>query len=114
MFGPTRTASINGKHYGCVVVDDYSRYTWVLFLAVKSDACKSFMALAMQLKNHFDIKIKSLRIDHGCEFENVGFEEFYELHGIHHNISSPRTPQQNGVFERKNRSLQELIRTILL
>ena len=113
LFGPTRTASLNGKHYCLVIVDDYTRYSWVMFLAVKSDALKSLVSLVTKLVNQFDCKVKQIRSDHGREFENARFEEFCTLRGIHHNFSSPRTPQQNGVVERKNRSLQELARTML-
>jgi len=59
------------------------------------------------------LKIKSIRSDHGGEFQNESFEKFCEHHGISHNFSAPRTPQQNGVVERKNRSLEELARTML-
>ena len=59
------------------------------------------------------MKISSIRSDHGGEFENHAFESFCDKHGIHHNFSAPRTPQQNGVVERKNRSLEELARTML-
>jgi len=55
----------------------------------------------------------SIRSDHGGEFQNEKFEHFCEKHGINHNFSAPRTPQQNGVVERKNRSLEELARTML-
>jgi len=55
----------------------------------------------------------SIRSDHGGEFQNEKFEHFCKKHGIYHNFSAPRTPQQNGVVERKNRSLEELARTML-
>ena len=54
-----------------------------------------------------------LRFDHGGEFENAKFDRFCEKHGIIHSYSTPRTPQQKGVVERKNRSLEELTRTML-
>ena len=54
-----------------------------------------------------NLKIKSIRSDHGGEFENEIFENFCNKKGITHNFSFPRTPQQNGVVERKNRTLQE-------
>ena len=65
------------------------------------------------LKNEKSSKIVSIRSDHGVEFQNEKFEHFCEKHGINHNFSAPRTPQQNGVVERKNRSLEELARTML-
>ena len=57
--------------------------------------------------------ISSITSDHETEFENVKFKSFYENNGIFHNLSSPRTPQQNGVVERKNRTIQEMARTML-
>jgi len=60
-----------------------------------------------------DLKIKALRNDHGGELQNEEFETFCEENGINYNFSTPRTPQENGVVERKNRSLEELARTML-
>ena len=59
------------------------------------------------------MKILKVRSDHGGEFENEPFESFCEKHGIIHEFSSRRTPQQNGVVERKNRTLQEMARTMI-
>jgi len=59
------------------------------------------------------LKILKVRSDHGGEFENEPFETFCEKYGIVHEFSSPRTPQKNGVVERKNRSLQEIARTMI-
>ena len=66
-----------------------------------------------QIQNVKDFKIKNIRSDHGGEFENELFQNFYNKKGIFHNFSIPRTPQQNGVVERKNRTLQECARTLL-
>jgi len=65
------------------------------------------------LENEKSSKIVSIRSDHGGEFQNERFEHFCEKHGIKHNFSAPRTLQQNGVVERKKRSLEELARTML-
>ena len=113
LFGPMRTESIGGKSYGYVLVDDYSRYTWVYFLANKSDCFDSFKTFCLQVHNEKGYPITSIRSDHGREFENAKFQEFCEEHGITHNFSAPRTPQQKGVAERKNRFLLEMARTML-
>ncbi|KAH9696622.1 hypothetical protein KPL71_023234 [Citrus sinensis] len=113
LFGPSRYASLNGKYYAFVIVDDYSRYTWVLFLANKDDALDAFKVLCKKLQNEKGHGIVCIRSDHGGEFENHAFESFCNNLGIEHQFSSPRTPQQNGVVERKNRSIQEMARTIL-
>jgi transposase InsO family protein len=72
-----------------------------------------FSIFCIQIQNEKDSKILKVRSDHGGEFENEPFEKFCEEHGILHEFSSPRTPQQNGVIERKNRSLQEMARTMM-
>jgi len=89
------------------------RYTWTLFLESKSDAFAAFKKLARRLQNSKSSNIGSIRSDHGGEFQNEKFSKFCEKFGILHNFSGPRTPQQNGVVERKNKSLEELARTML-
>ena len=113
LFGPTRTASVSGKRYGFVIVDDYTRWSWVLFLTHKDESFKVFKVFCKKVQNEKGVSIVSIRSDHGGEFENELFENFCEENGINHNFSTPRTPQQNGVVERKNRSLQEMARTLL-
>ena len=113
LFGPTRIASLNGKKYGLVIVDDYTRWTWVKFLAHKDESFKIFCILYKNIQNSKGTCISAIRSDHGGEFENESFQTFCEENGITHNFSTPRTPQQNGVVERKNRSLQEMTRTML-
>ena len=113
LFGPSRIASLNGKHYVFVIVDDYTRFTWVIFLAHKNDACSNFKSFCNLVENEKGFKVTSIRSDHGGEFDNDEFEKFCKDNGYKHNFSSPRTPQQNGVVERKNRTLQEMARTML-
>ncbi|KAH9698134.1 hypothetical protein KPL71_023896 [Citrus sinensis] len=113
LFGPSRYASLSGKFYAFVIVDDYSRYTWVLFLANKDDAIDAFRIFYKKVQNEKGYSITCIRSDHGGEFENHAFENFCNDLGIEHQFSSPRTPQQNGVVERKNRSIQEMARTML-
>ena len=113
LMGPTEVASIAGKRYIMVCVDDFSRYTWTEFLKEKSDAFQAFERLCKQLMVQKDLKIKRIRSDHGREFENSQFEDFCNQHGIIHEFSAPHTPQQNGVAERKNMTLQEMARTMM-
>jgi len=96
-----------------VIVDDYSRWSWVKFLKSKDDSYDVFSKFCIQIQSEKELKILKVRSDHGGEFENEPFEIFCEKHGIIHEFSSPRTPQQNGVVERKNRSLQEMARTMI-
>jgi len=113
LFGPSRTMSLGGNVYALIIVDDFSRYTWTLFLVVKNDTFHAFKRLVKMLENEKSSKIEFIQSDHGREFQNERFEHFGEKHGIKHNFSAPRIPQQNGVVERKNMSLEELARTML-
>ena len=114
LFRPTKTTSLGGRKYGLVIVDDYSRFTWIIFLIHKDEACETFKSFSKRTQNKKGFCITSIRSYHSREFENHSFENFCNQNGISHNVSSLRTPQQNGVVERKNRSLQEMTRTILL
>ena len=96
-----------------VIVDDYSRFTWVVFLSAKHEASDAFCVLTKKLQNEKDQSIVSIRSDHGGEFENKDFKELCEEKGNDHNFTAPRTPQQNGVVERKNRVLTEMTRSML-
>jgi transposase InsO family protein len=113
LFGPVAYISIGGNKYGLVIVDDYSRFTWVLFLHDKIVAQDTFKKFAKRAQNEFEIKIKKVRSDNGTEFKNTNIEEFLDEEGIGHEFSVPYTPQQNGISERKNRTLIEAARTVL-
>ena len=113
LFGPSRTLSLGGKRYAFVLVDDFLKFTWVLFLTNKNDVFSEFRKFCKMVQNKKGLSIIKIRTDHGGEFENEVFENFCEENGFQHNFSFPRTPQQNGVVERKNRTLQEMARTML-
>ncbi|KAK2379434.1 putative mitochondrial protein [Trifolium repens] len=113
LMGPMQVESLGGKRYALVVVDDYSRYTWVNFIREKSDAFDVFKELCIQLQREKGSNVVRIRSDHGREFENSKFNEFCSTEGIKHEYSSPITPQQNGVVERKNRTIQESARVML-
>ena len=101
LFGPTRTLSLGGKRYNLVIVNDYSRYTWVMFLATKDETYDYFSKLCRKIQNKNNLKILSIRSDRGNEFHNQDMEFFCNMNGIDHNFSAPRTPQQNGVVGKK-------------
>ncbi|GJT72038.1 retrovirus-related pol polyprotein from transposon TNT 1-94 [Tanacetum coccineum] len=113
LFGPVTPRSINHEKYTLVIVDEYSRYNWVYFLKKKSQAPKTIMSFIKRVKNQNDIKVKQLRTNNGIEFRNSTLVNFYDEKGISQNFSSPYTPEQNGVAERKNRTLIEAARTML-
>ncbi|GKD72669.1 retrovirus-related pol polyprotein from transposon TNT 1-94, partial [Tanacetum coccineum] len=91
----------------------YSRYTWEYFLKKKSQAPETIMSFIKRVENQNDIKVKQLRTDNGTEFKNSILVNFYDEKGVSQNFSSPYTPEQNGVAERKNRTLIEAARTML-
>ncbi|GJY35446.1 retrovirus-related pol polyprotein from transposon TNT 1-94 [Tanacetum coccineum] len=114
LFGPSAIKSYGGNLYTLVVVDDYSRYTWIRFLKTKNEAFEKFEILSRKIQNQLGSSIIAIRTDHGQEFDNeVQFGAYCDAQGITHNFSAPRTPQSNGVVERKNRTLQEMSRTML-
>ncbi|GJY79693.1 retrovirus-related pol polyprotein from transposon TNT 1-94 [Tanacetum coccineum] len=114
LFGPSAVRSYGGNRYTLIIVDDYSRYTWTRFLKDKTEAFDQFEIFSRKIQNQLGCSIVSIRTDHGREFDNeVQFGEFCNTNGITHNFLAPRTPQSNGVVERKNRTLQEMSRTML-
>ncbi|KAK1421891.1 hypothetical protein QVD17_24607 [Tagetes erecta] len=114
LFGPISVKSIAKKSYCLVVTDDYSRYTWVIFLAFKSETAEELIKLIPQIEVLGKRKVQAIRSDNGTEFRNHIFNSFCEQRGILRQFSAARTPQQNGVAERKNRTLVEAARTMLI
>ena len=84
--------SLGGKSYAYVIVDDFSRYTWVLFLSQKNETFFEFSKFCNKVQNEKCFTITYIRSDHGKEFENIDFEEYCNEHGINHNFSAPITP----------------------
>ncbi|GKD11460.1 retrovirus-related pol polyprotein from transposon TNT 1-94, partial [Tanacetum coccineum] len=112
--GPLRVQSINGKKYILVIVDDYSRFTWVKFLRSKDETPAFVINLLKQLQVGLNKTVRFVRTDNGTEFVNKDLTDYYESVGITHEKTIPRTPQQNGVVERRNRTLVEAARTMLI
>ncbi|GJR17363.1 retrovirus-related pol polyprotein from transposon TNT 1-94 [Tanacetum coccineum] len=114
LFGLSIVRSYEGNHYTLVIVDDYSRYTWTRFLKDKTEAFNQFKIFSKRIQIQLGCTIVSIRTDHGREFDiEVQFREFCNANGITHNFLDPRTPQSNGVVERKKRPLHEMSRTML-
>jgi transposase InsO family protein len=113
LFVPIAYISIGGSKYRLIIVDDYSRFTWVFFLQEKSQTQETLKGFLRRAQNKFDLRIKKIRSDNGTEFKNSQIESFLEEEGIKHEFSSLYTPQQNGVVERKNKTLLDMARTML-
>ncbi|GKE83411.1 putative ribonuclease H-like domain-containing protein, partial [Tanacetum coccineum] len=109
--GPMHVESINGKTYILVIVDDYSRFTWVKFLRSKDEAPKVINKCLKKIQVRMNTTV---RTDNGTEFVNQTLREYYENVGISHQTSVARTPQQNDVVERRNHTLVEAARTMLI
>ncbi|GJY69481.1 retrovirus-related pol polyprotein from transposon TNT 1-94 [Tanacetum coccineum] len=112
--GPMRIASINGKRYVLVIVDDYSRYTWVHFLRSKDEAPEVIKTFLKRITVLLQSPVIIIRTDNGTEFKNQILKEYFDSVGISHQASSVRTPQQNGVVEQRNQTLVEAARTMLI
>ncbi|GJZ08620.1 putative ribonuclease H-like domain-containing protein [Tanacetum coccineum] len=113
LFGPTFVSSLMHKKYCLVVTDDYSRFTWVFFLASKDETSEILKNFIKEIENLVDKKVKIIRSDNGTEFKNKVMDDFCREKGIKREYSIARTPQQNGVAERRNRTLIEAARTML-
>ncbi|GJU63830.1 retrovirus-related pol polyprotein from transposon TNT 1-94 [Tanacetum coccineum] len=94
--GPLRVASINGKKYILVIVDDYSRYTWTLFLRSKDETPEVLKDFLTMIQWNLQAPVISVRTDRGTEFLNKTLHAFFKEEGIEHQTSTPRTPEQNG------------------
>jgi transposase InsO family protein len=97
--GPSRVRFMGGKWYVLVIVDDYSRYSWVFFLENKDEVFKHFRSLALRLNNEHPNCLKAIHNDNGTEFSNASFDLFCLEHDVDQQFSAPRVPQQNGVIE---------------
>ncbi|GJX36822.1 retrovirus-related pol polyprotein from transposon TNT 1-94, partial [Tanacetum coccineum] len=113
LFGPTFVSSLMHKKYCLVVTDDYSRFTWVFFLTTKDETSEILKNFIKEIENLVDKKVKIIRCDNGTEFKNKVMDDFCREKGIRREYSIARTPQQNGVAERRNRTLIEAARTML-
>ncbi|GJV59876.1 retrovirus-related pol polyprotein from transposon TNT 1-94 [Tanacetum coccineum] len=103
--GPMRVASVNGKKYILVIVDDYSRFTWVKCLRSKDEAPAFIINFLKMIQVRLKEIVRRIRTDNGTEFVNQTLREYYEKVGISHETSVARSLQQNGVVERRNRAL---------
>ncbi|KAI3746509.1 hypothetical protein L6452_08943 [Arctium lappa] len=110
--GPISVQSLAGKKYILVLIDEFSRYTWIEFIIAKCDVPDILIRLLKRLQVLFGSKVQKLRSDNGTEFRNAKINSYLSEEGITPNFSAARTPQQNGVVKRKNRTLVEAARTM--
>ncbi|CAA7039007.1 unnamed protein product [Microthlaspi erraticum] len=111
--GPITPSTASGNKYIFVLIDDYSRYMWTILMREKSDAFNRFKRFKSLVEQESGEKIQTFRTDRGGEFVSQEFNSYCDLAGIKRHLTAPYTPQQNGVVERRNRTLMEMTRSIL-
>eukprot|EP00253_Pinus_taeda_P027958 PITA_27958 len=111
--GPSRKRSPQGEEYFILFIDDYSRMVWIGLMKQKDEAFEKLKSFKALVENESDHKIKCLRSDRGGEFISNEFFDFCEEHGIRKEFSTAKTPQQNGVVQRMNRTVQQMARAML-
>ena len=111
--GPMKTRTHGGAKYFVTFIDDFTRKTFVYFLTQKSQVFDKFKEFKAFAENQTGMKLQKLRSDNGGEYTSKAFNSFCKEHGIERQFSTPYTPQQNGVAERKNRTLFESARCML-
>lgn len=111
---PMKVQSYYGDKYFILFVDDYSRMTSVMFLKEKSEAFQMFKWYKARVENEIGRQLKCLRSDRGGGFTSDEFNLYCNDHGIKRQVSTPRTPQQNGIAKRRNRSIVDCARTLMI
>lgn len=112
--GPMQVETYAGSKYFVTFIDDFTRYCCVYFIKNKSDVFEIFKEYKNKMENFLKRKIKFLQSDNGTEYINKNFNDYLKQHGVQRRLSAPYTPQSNGLAERKNRSLVEKARCLML
>lgn len=114
VMGPMKTMSPSGKSYVLTFIDDHSRYTFMYLINQKSQVFSKFKEFVEYVKNQFNMKVKMIRSDGGGEYVSKEFENYLNENGIQYQRTAAYSPEQNGVAERKNRTLMDMTRCLLL
>ncbi len=112
--GKINSKSLNGGEYFLTFVDVHTRYAWIYILKHKSQVFQCFQVWKALAERLSDRKLVSLRTDNGGEYTSQEFQTYLEKEGIEHQFTVPRTPEQNGVAERFNRTVMEAVRSMLI
>ncbi|KAJ9566785.1 LOW QUALITY PROTEIN: hypothetical protein OSB04_002751 [Centaurea solstitialis] len=111
--GPISPPTPTGKRYIFLLIDDYSRYMWEYFLDSKDQAFEIFKEFKQKVENQLGINLKMFRTDRGGEFTSNEFLQYCKDNGISRQLTAPYSPQQNGVVERKNRTILSATRCMM-
>ncbi|GKC98645.1 retrotransposon protein, putative, ty1-copia subclass, partial [Tanacetum coccineum] len=111
--GPLRHVSRQGASYFITFTDDYSRYGYVYLLKHKHEVFETFKVFKNEVENQLGKTIKAIRSDHGGEYISQEFKDYLKANGIVQQLTPPYTPQHNGVSERRNRTLLDMVRSMM-
>jgi hypothetical protein len=114
VWGPTQVSSLGGSHYYVTFIDDATRKTWVYCIRQKYNVFYTFKKWKALVENETGKRLKCLRSDNGGEYCSKEFDDYCSYHGIHREKIVPRTPQENGVSERMNKTIMEHARSMRL
>ena len=112
--GKINAKSLSGGEYFLTFVDDKTRFVWIFILKQKSQVFQCFQQWKAMVEKSTGRRVKCLRTDNGGEYTSLEFQSYLKKEGIVHELTVPRTPQQNGVAERLNRTLMEAVRSMLV
>ena len=113
IYGPISPSTLGGSRYFLLIIDNYSRLIWVAMLQHKSDAFEAFKKFKALAETEKGVKLKALRTDRGGEFTSREFSNYCISNGIKRDLTAPYSPQQNGVAERKNKTVMSMVRAML-
>ncbi|GJR12836.1 retrovirus-related pol polyprotein from transposon TNT 1-94 [Tanacetum coccineum] len=111
--GPMRVESFNGKKYVLVIIDDYSRYTWTHIFRSKDETPEVLIDFLKLFQRGLHAQVRTVRTDKGTELLNKTLHAYFAQEVIEHQTSTARTPEENSVVKRQNRTLVEATRTML-
>jgi hypothetical protein len=114
VWGPSKVTSLGGSRWFVTFIDDCTRMTWVCLMKSKSEVCYLFKIFYKMVCTQYNAQVQVLRSDNGGEYLSYEFQQYLKTHGIVHQTTCSYTPQQNGVAERKNRHLLEVVRASLI
>lgn len=112
MWGPSKIPTLGGSRWFVTFIDDCTRVTWLWLMKSKSEVNLLFQKFHKMIKTQYNAQIQVLCSDNGGECQNSDLQQFFEAEGIINQTTCSNTPQQNGVAERKNRHLLEVLRAV--
>jgi transposase InsO family protein len=114
VWGPSKIQTLGGSRWFVTFIDDCTRMTWLWLMKSKSEVNLLFQKFHKMIKTQYNAQIQVLRSDNGGEYQSSELQHFFEVEGIINQTTCSNTPEQNGVAERKNRHLLEVVRAILI